>query len=216
MYANFQTRRSSSSALVLAFLAQIMPALQDRLSVLKYLEASRTALSDLIVDVLVRPPTNHPLPFLLADLTTNCPSVLSTLHSNSRCRDQTLLWGHKVMSKYYSDAIGRLAHDEPDWHFNATHAKPSQIRDFRLEDMAKTVQQNHGRLWSLFYQMVTGFADTEEVSDEQAKEGLGDEEEDAVDETLPSSPITRDELNQRKHKVRHARVVVSYTASSAR
>lgn len=179
--------------------------------ILKTLERDKVSISDLLVTLLMYPPAKHPLPFLLADVTNNCRPILNALHSNSRCKTTTLDWGHEIMCKQYSDSIGRLAHTEPSWHFNATHAEPAQIRDFQLDGLARTVQQNYSDIWSLFFRMATGFSDTDQVSDEQARQGV---EEDGEEAPSRSSPLTSDELNERRNKVRHARVIVSTKRSS--
>ncbi|EJF60694.1 hypothetical protein DICSQDRAFT_20038, partial [Dichomitus squalens LYAD-421 SS1] len=42
-----------------------------------------------------------------------------------------------------------LAKAEQGWHFGAMHTQPEQLRDFKIEDMANTMQMVAPKLWSL-------------------------------------------------------------------
>ncbi|TBU25966.1 hypothetical protein BD311DRAFT_604917, partial [Dichomitus squalens] len=53
------------------------------------------------------------------------------------------------MCARYSQAIQDLAKAEQGWHFGAMHTQPEQLRDFKIEDMANTMQMVAPELWSL-------------------------------------------------------------------
>ena len=191
-------------------------SVSQRKNILAHLENGNIKLADLVVDVLMCAPANHPYPSLLADLVNNCHTILNTLHTHSRCNKKTLTWGHTVMSKHYADMIGELAHDDSRWHFNATHAQPAQIQDFRLEDMAETIQCEYPLLWSLMFRLVTGCLDTEPISDEQAcrSSGDGDDGEGDISRSSPKG-MSRVELDQHKRRIARSRVVVSTVVDNA-
>ncbi|KAI9066923.1 hypothetical protein FKP32DRAFT_1551960, partial [Trametes sanguinea] len=46
-------------------------------------------------------------------------------------------------------SIQELSRDGHEWHFNATHARPEQVTDFRIEDMVEHVSSTAPDLWNL-------------------------------------------------------------------
>lgn len=119
------------------------------------------------------------------------------------------------MSKHYADAVDKLAHEEVDWHFNATHTKPSQVRDFRLEDLAETAQREQPQLWSLVFRLVTGQQDVDDMSDEEvasrareAEEEAEDEDEEDGEEFAKGPASEKERVERYRKKLRDLRVIV--------
>ncbi|KAI0703413.1 hypothetical protein BC835DRAFT_1410692 [Cytidiella melzeri] len=178
---------------------------------LELLESSRISLADLVVSTLMHPQSKHPHPFLFEDLTRHCLPVLSSLYYNSLSHEQTLSWAHSIMSKHYADAIDSLAHNIDHWHFSASQAKPAQIRDFRLEELAVTIQREQPRLWSLVFRLATGSEDTEPVTGDAIGEDSDaeDEEENNFDHAGPDA-----EQGLRRKKIHGLRVIKTVTVTS--
>ncbi|KAI0683413.1 hypothetical protein BC835DRAFT_1295982, partial [Cytidiella melzeri] len=178
---------------------------------LELLESSRISLADLVVSTLMHPQSKHSHPFLFEDLTRHCLPVLSSLYYNSLSHEQTLSWAHSIMSKHYADAIDSLAHNIDHWHFSASQAKPAQIRDFRLEELAVTIQREQPRLWSLVFRLATGSEDTEPVTGDAIGEDLDaeDEEENNFDHAGPDA-----EQGLRRKKIHGLRVIKTVTVTS--
>ncbi|KAI0681765.1 hypothetical protein BC835DRAFT_1311785 [Cytidiella melzeri] len=95
----------------------------------------------LTISVLLHQGLQHPFPFLLQDLVVRTRELHGVLY-------------HRPESKY-SAAIENLSHDR-NLQFNISHARPQQIQDFRMEDMAIGIWEQQPMLWSLIYCLVTG------------------------------------------------------------
>ncbi|KAI0683212.1 hypothetical protein BC835DRAFT_1423521 [Cytidiella melzeri] len=165
---------------------------------LELLESSRISLADLVISTLMHPQSKHPHPFLFKDF------VLSSLYYNSPSHKQTLSWAHSIMSKHYADAIDSLAHNIDHWHFSASQAKPAQIRDFCLEELAVTIQREQPRLWSLVFRLATGSEDTEPVTGNAIGEDLDaeDKEENNFNHAGPDA-----EQGLRRKKIHGLRII---------
>ncbi|TBU51032.1 hypothetical protein BD310DRAFT_797580, partial [Dichomitus squalens] len=114
---------------------------------LKQLCASCISISDLVLFVLnqYHDPT-HPV---LRDLVKNAASIAAALYYHPATSQSISVWAHSIMCARYSQAIQDLAKAEQGWHFGAMHTQLEQLRDFKIEDMANTMQMVAPELWSL-------------------------------------------------------------------
>jgi hypothetical protein len=119
---------------------------------------------------------------------------------------------HNLMRQRYKDEIRELLKVEHSWQFNALHASANQIDQFRIEDMASSMERQSHYLWSLLGQLLSsaqsemGGASKSEVSslhndanqdseEDDLWDQLGDLDLEAIIETLTDSPV---EQEQRK------------------
>lgn len=109
--------------------------LQD---VLNHLESSHIQLSDFLLYVLHQYSNQNPLQRDLAD---NATQIISALYFHSGASKEISAWAHHLKCNQYKDAIHDLARKDNGWHFGATHTQPSQVCDFRLEDMIQKMHQ---------------------------------------------------------------------------
>ncbi|KAI0685471.1 hypothetical protein BC835DRAFT_1290048, partial [Cytidiella melzeri] len=123
--------------------------------ILVHMERHRISLAELTISVLLHQGLQHPFPFLLQDLVVRTRELHGALYHRPECQSTTLSWAHDCMTAKYSAAIENLSHDR-NLQFNISHARPQQIQDFRMEDMAIGIWEQQPMLWSLIYRLVTG------------------------------------------------------------
>ncbi|KAI1781686.1 hypothetical protein LXA43DRAFT_908048 [Ganoderma leucocontextum] len=58
------------------------------------------------------------------------------------------------MCPRYARAVQNLARVKNGWHFGAARATPAQVRDFRLEDLARSLRSMEPELWTLIFRTV--------------------------------------------------------------
>ncbi|KAI1787584.1 hypothetical protein LXA43DRAFT_855708, partial [Ganoderma leucocontextum] len=122
--------------------AQIYP-------VLCQLESTGITIPELLSSVLVFGYCNDASNPWYQALISATPSIFSAFLYHTRTSAAVLQWCHHLMSNRHSDAIARLTSPDHGWHFSATRARPEQLQDFRMEDMAAQIARTEPDLWSL-------------------------------------------------------------------
>lgn len=151
------------------------------------MERERISLTDMTTAVLSHQSRNapHPYPFLLNDLIARTREMHTAFFYRPECVSTTVEWAHDFMVRRYSEALHRLSHNEPAFHFNILHAEPWQIQEFRLEDVAAHIWRKEPLLWSIIYRLVTGDvtgADEEPLAAADDKDGEEPEDLESDDE----------------------------------
>ncbi|KAI0332529.1 hypothetical protein GY45DRAFT_1396349 [Cubamyces sp. BRFM 1775] len=117
--------------------------------ILNHLESANVTLTDLLCfALLARDPNNISRP-IYQDLLQNTKTILSAFYYNPGTSSSTLAWAHATMCAQYAKAVSDLTHLDQQWHFVASQASPDQILDFRLEEMAETMEARAPILWTL-------------------------------------------------------------------
>ncbi|KAI0084796.1 hypothetical protein BDY19DRAFT_987352 [Irpex rosettiformis] len=98
------------------------------------------------------------------------------------------------------------------------HTKPSQIGDFRLEDLADATRRQQPRLWSLVFLLATGHLDSEHMPDEE-EVGSIDEDEDVGEgegegegeELIDGAESVEEKGDRRKRRIHGLRIIKAVT-----
>nr|VWP00101.1 Small heat shock protein [Ganoderma boninense] len=149
--------------------------------VLRYLQSIRVTIPDLLSSVLVFGYCNDPSEYWYQDLISSTPSILSAFLYHPPTAPAALKWAHELMSNRHSDAIARLTNPECSWHFSATRARPDQLQDFQMEDMATQIARTEPELWSLVRTLLSGSPSPKDelpMATDGADKESGDELED--------------------------------------
>lgn len=120
--------------------------------VLVQIQSTGFSLSDLVVYALQQ--YNDPSHPILRDLIANTPSIAASLYYHRETTGLFTGWVHGLFRMRYSDAVKELADRDNGWHFNAARTSPNQLRDFRLEDMARGMYQKAPELWELIQSLL--------------------------------------------------------------
>ncbi|RDX57352.1 hypothetical protein OH76DRAFT_1476758 [Lentinus brumalis] len=151
--------------------AQIAPALQ-------YLQACNITLHELLLSVLVHGYCNDPASRFYSDLVNNTESVLSAFHDHHATTFKTQEWSRKLVVARCSDALQDLTSSAHGWQFSAMHARPEQIQDFKIEEMAAEITRTAPELWCLVRTLLGGSkAREEDMPSEEAAEEMDIDDE---------------------------------------
>ena len=145
---------------------------------LSYLQEQNIAISELLAAVLVHNKFNRPEHIFLEDLSRSVPSILSSLYHHPITTSSTQTWAHSFMCGRYVRAAQNLSHVNNGWHFAAARATPAQVRDFRLEDLAKSMRSMEPELWTLIFRVLGG---TDVLLAEDASWHASSQDQDAED-----------------------------------
>nr|VWO97511.1 ATP-dependent RNA helicase CshA (EC [Ganoderma boninense] len=126
---------------------------------LSYLQAQDIPISDLLSAVLIHNKFNRPEDIFLPDLSRSVPIILSSLYHHPITASSTCSWAHELMCSRYTSAAQNLSRVKNGWHFGAASATPEQVRDFRLEDMARSMRAMEPELWAVIFRMLGGSPD---------------------------------------------------------
>ncbi|KAI9059312.1 hypothetical protein FKP32DRAFT_1580100 [Trametes sanguinea] len=163
-------------------------------SILQHLEAANISLTELICFVLVDHQVNDRSRLIYTDLLRNTKTILSALYYHTDTAASTREWAHNAMCAHYANAVSDLAELDETWQFTASKARPEQIRDFRIEDMAGEMERRAPILWSLIDRLLSGTpagsgrmdidngglsknSDSDAESDEETDSGIDSDEE---------------------------------------
>lgn len=111
--------------------------------------------ADLFLHILSSPNSTA-----FAQISSSLQPLLSAIYNSPFLSEQAFASGHKLMKPLYAQAITELTKKEHGWHFNALRATPEQLRDYKVEDMAKKMQTVAPELWELIG-MLLGAPDPE-------------------------------------------------------
>jgi hypothetical protein len=129
---------------------------------------------------------------------------------------------HNLMRQRYKDEIRELLKVEHGWQFNALHASADQIDQFRIEEMASSMEKCSPYLWSLLGQLLSS-ADSAQCKmerlglesldslqnnsdanqnseDDDLWDQLGDLDLEAIIETLTDSPVEKEQRRITRRK----------------
>lgn len=126
--------------------------------VLDYLESQNVTLTELTTFILVSKQLNDPSRAVYRDLLHNTKPILSAFYYHPATGPSCQDWAHDAMRTRYAEAVHSLSRHNPEWHFIASQARPEQIRDFRIEDMASEMEKHAPALWSLVQSLLGGVA----------------------------------------------------------
>ena len=102
------------------------------------LETSKLSLSDYVVTLLkYQALQDHPS---TVDLVNNTTKIMTAFSHHLNSKISAFDWASTIMRRKYSEGIKLLVSCE-EWHFNASHASAKELKDFRIEDMAPSVDQ---------------------------------------------------------------------------
>ncbi|KAJ2979822.1 hypothetical protein NUW54_g11088 [Trametes sanguinea] len=125
-------------------------------SILQHLETVNVSLTELLCFILVDRQGNNHSRLIYADLVRNTKTILSTLYFHTGTAASTREWAHNAMCAHYASAVSDLAEVDETWQFTASKARPGQIREFRIEDMASEMERRAPILWSLLGCLLSG------------------------------------------------------------
>lgn len=140
-------------------------------NVLAYLELRQVTITDLILFFLVSKNSSHPA--LLHNLVSNVKIILSSMYFHPAPTSATCQWAHDAMCALYAKQVWALSRPASGWHFSAAMTDPSQVRDFRIEDMVSQIRQDAPELWSLVRHLLRGVL----TSDDRMEVDDGDRED---------------------------------------
>ena len=118
--------------------------------ILHHLRTSQISISSLITSLLM---SNHAVPnpndFLIQDLGSNIPIILSVLYYHPPFSEKVTHWAHDLMRHKYGVMARSLSHKTNGWHFSALHTEAEQIHTFQIEEMAEQMQTQAPQLWDV-------------------------------------------------------------------
>jgi hypothetical protein len=116
-------------------------------SILSSFEISKTTASEFVLSMLKDAKyENHPC---TEDLVRNSKNILEAFLEHPQSSETTFIWANNIMKRKYAEDIRDLADKDNRWHFGASHATESKLRNFRVEDMARKMQHMAPELWDL-------------------------------------------------------------------
>ncbi|EJF56829.1 hypothetical protein DICSQDRAFT_70649, partial [Dichomitus squalens LYAD-421 SS1] len=152
--------------------------------VLLHLQSIGVTIPELITSVLVFGCCNDLSNPWYQALINDTATVFSAFFHHQHTSDASKRWARQLMSNRYSDAVQRLTGVERGWHFSAARARPEQIQDFRMEDMAGEIARTEPELWAMVRYLLSGSpmpdANFTVAMDTDGMDDAESEEEDAV------------------------------------
>jgi hypothetical protein len=118
------------------------------------------------------------------ELIRNTSEIFNAFLQHPKASESALEWANTVMKRNYAKDIKDLAHVQNGWHFGALHTSEDQLKDFRIEDMARDMQRLAPELWDLLGLMLS--ADRKEgrrqraVTDRPVNQDKTDKDEDQM------------------------------------
>jgi hypothetical protein len=165
----------------------------------------------LLTDVSV---ASHPM---LLDFLSSRSEVISLLVSMEP-REVGFQCAHNLMRQRYKDEIRELLKAEHGWQFNALHASADQIDQFRVEEIASSMEKRSPYIWSLLGQLLSsaqcemGVFESKDASlqndseanqnseDDDLWDQLGDLDLEEIIETLTDSPVEQEQRRITRRK----------------
>ncbi|CDO76384.1 hypothetical protein BN946_scf184309.g1 [Trametes cinnabarina] len=127
--------------------------------VLRHLDKLNVTLSELLLFVLVHHLPTNTTSATTVNITSSTTSILSALFFHPATSALTGSWAHQTVRARTLKSIQELSRNGHEWHFNATHARPEQVTDFRIEDMVEHVSSTAPDLWNLVYGLLASGVD---------------------------------------------------------
>ncbi|KAI0641186.1 hypothetical protein C8Q79DRAFT_1032243 [Trametes meyenii] len=167
----------------------------------------------------------------MLDLSRNASSILSAFYFHPTTQLSSRSWAHRTVQSHLMGSVQELARAEGGWHFNAMHARPEQVSDFRIEDMAKCIRRDAPEIWSLVYGLLSSgigekpggdgwsaMSEDEDDSDSEAEywEALEEETEPLLDDetgTKDSGSTTTATVQDATHREKRAEKLEKFRAS---
>ncbi|CDO68504.1 hypothetical protein BN946_scf184998.g1 [Trametes cinnabarina] len=128
----------------------------------------KVTLTELFTFVLVHQQFNGPSDILYQDILNNVKVYLSALYHNPETTATMFTWNQELTRTRLATAVSELARTSEDWHFGASSAEPSQIYDFRLEDMGRELELRAPEVWSLVVALLRGSSRRDQVPSTQS------------------------------------------------
>lgn len=86
---------------------------------------------------------------LSKDLVSRTKEVLSAFETNPHSRQSTLEWANTVTKTKYAASIRAMSDVNNGWHFGNTSASQGQVKEFKIEEMAETMEEMAPEIWDL-------------------------------------------------------------------
>lgn len=126
--------------------------------VLSAVQAAHVTLSELFCFVIVHTQFNGPNDILFQDIVLNVRPILTALHDNAATANAILGWTEELAHAQYAGAVSQLTQVSSGWHFSMAQASPTQVEDFRIDDMADHFERTEPTLWALVVELLGGWA----------------------------------------------------------
>ena len=129
---------------------QIHPHLDD---ILQALKAHHCTIPDLLSSLLQSHlHSDHPTH---QHLSQEIGNILSIFLQHSWYSQPVTLWVCHTSAKIYANKIRELSAKENGWHFSAVHASPTQVQDFRVQNLTNHIHTQAPEIWDLLGTMLT-------------------------------------------------------------
>jgi hypothetical protein len=91
----------------------------------------------------------------MADLVKHTPEILSAFARHPQSSRSSMEWANDCMKQKYAQDVKDLSQKVNGWHFGALHTSEDQLKEFRIEDMARDMQRLAPELWDLLGLMLS-------------------------------------------------------------
>jgi hypothetical protein len=155
IFSNSATRRCTSALRQYIFNLLSMPtsaALEAVLDIF-VVHKSELTVSDFILTLLEDSKLQTHLCTLV--LVKESSAIITALSRHSCSADSVFTWANGVVKKKYIESIKELTANE-ECHFNASHASPQALNDFRIEDMGLKMKDLAPDLWNILGILLSG------------------------------------------------------------
>jgi hypothetical protein len=90
-----------------------------------------------------------------ADLVQHTSEILNAFARHPQSFQSSMEWANDCMKQKYMQDVKDLSQKANGWHFRALYASEDQLKDFRIEDMARDMQRLALELWDLLGLMLS-------------------------------------------------------------
>ena len=122
-------------------------------AILEFITDSNTTLSEVLTCLLLDSSVEDHR--LVLDIIDRTADILDTLYRKPAAQEVTVKWAHDIVIKSHMRSLRELACTHHGWHFNVTNATADQIKDFRIEDMARHIKATAPMLWHMVYKLLS-------------------------------------------------------------
>jgi len=185
------------------------------LAVLAALEAENKSIADFLDEITTNSQyNNHPALNDLCskakricislDRALQCPETLETEDSAVR------VWATQMVLESFQQELQELMKKSSKWRFSAMHSKAEQIKEFKIEDMARTMMEDAPRLWNTLGGLLQ--ANESNLEENWTEDGGVNEYWEKVDEMDLEGiidHITNDPVTRQSRRIARRRALIS-------
>lgn len=108
------------------------------------LESGQVNLGDLVLRALQQPGC-----CAFTQIQSALGNILSLMEGQSGFGAALLKWAYVFVKTHATRSIQQLASKDNPWHFGAIHTTPEKLRSFKIEEMAKRMEETAPEIWEL-------------------------------------------------------------------